>query len=768
MLLFGCILQEVRLIVTKPGVPGQESVPYAAFEDAPFEFWVRDADDRCTLQNAAAARRWGNLLGLRTEDATVSPEVLATWQETNRRAYAGELVQHEIEYVVGGEKRQYQCVIVPIRVDGEVRSIAGFNLDITDRKRAEEALRESERRLRAAMRIGRIGYLDWNLVTNAIRWSPETYRLFGYVPGAFNPTIETTVGMVPAEERDLVKERLKATILGASDYDLVHRMIRPDGHVIYVHSQSEVVRDENGKPLQMVGTIVDITERKLAEEALRISEERLKQALKAASASIWDWDIDTGETRWSRERFDPYGVVSDNSQTKVGDWRDLVHPEDHAAVRAAFREALEGRVPECRAEFRVPNASGRERWLLAIGRVKRALDGKAHGMTGISIDITERKQAEENLREVDRRRSEFLGVLSHELRNPLTPIRNNLHILQHAEPGGPQARQAIAVIDRQVGHLTRLIDDLLDVTRISSGKVRLRRTCLNLVDLVRRTVDDHSTLLANREVILNLPDVAVWIQGDATRLAQVLGNLLSNAAKFTPEGGKVSVSLTTEQGRAVLEVSDTGLGIDSETLARLFQPFTQGDLSLDRSRGGLGLGLALVKSLVEMHKGAVTARSEGPGFGASFSVWLPREEASTATMAPPSEQTAPRRRRKVLLIEDNAAVAESLAAVLQFSGHEVAIAFDGVTGLAKAREYKPDVILCDIGLPKDFDGYAVARALQQDATLANTYRIALTGYAQPKDRKKALEAGYHAHFAKPPDLAKLERLLAEIPSGSDQ
>ena len=252
--------------------------------------------------------------------------------------------------------------------------------------------------------------------------------------------------------------------------------------------------------------------------------------------------------------------------------------------------------------------------------------GRPRRLIGAVQDITERKQAEEALREADRRKNEFLGVLSHELRNPLTPIRNSLYILERATPGGEQARRAHAVIDRQVSHLTRLVDDLLDVTRISRGKVRLQRTRLDLVDVVRRTVEDHRTLLEDHEVTVTLPDDAVWIDGDPARLAQVVGNLLSNAAKFTPEDGKVSVSLTQAGDRAVLEVADTGLGIDPETLKRLFEPFAQADRSLDRSRGGLGLGLALVKGMVELHGGEVSAHSDGPGRGARFTVKLPLAE----------------------------------------------------------------------------------------------------------------------------------------------
>ena len=366
----------------------------------------------------------------------------------------------------------------------------------------------------------------------------------------------------------------------------------------------------------------------------------------------------------------------------------------------------------------------------------------------------------EELSESDRRKSEFLAVLSHELRNPLTPIRNSLYILGRATPGGAQASRAHAVIERQVAHMARLVDDLIDITRISRGKIRLQRAHVDLGDLVQRTVEDHHTVLERHEVEVTLPDAALWVDGDPTRLAQVVGNLLNNAAKFTPPGGRVSVSLRRAADSAVLEVADTGLGIDAETRARLFEPFAQADRSLDRSPGGLGLGLALVKGMIELHGGAVSAHSDGAGRGARFTVKLPLDERSTAARDAAQARETAGRVRRVLIIEDNADAADTLAAALGLSGHEVSVAYDAEQGLARARELRPDVVVCDIGLPGT-DGYAVARALRLEATTAEMYLVALTGYAQPEDQRRALNAGFDAHVAKPPDIAVLERILLQ-------
>lgn len=364
----------------------------------------------------------------------------------------------------------------------------------------------------------------------------------------------------------------------------------------------------------------------------------------------------------------------------------------------------------------------------------------------------------------NRRAVELLGYREEELRNPLTPIRNCLYILNRAPPGGEQARRAQVIMDRQVSHLVHLVDDLLDVTRISRGKIRIQRSRLDLVDVVRRTVDDYGSLLEGYDLRVDLPNEPIWADGDATRLSQVVGNLLSNAVKFTPKGGAIALSLRSAAQRAVLEVADTGMGIDPETRARLFEPFEQADRSLDRSRGGLGLGLALVKGIVALHEGDVRAESDGPGRGARFTVTLPLASHVPASPGAPPSQEPAGGGRFLLIIEDNMDAAETLSDVLTGAGYRVAVAYDGEAGVKKARELKPDFVLCDIGLPGAMDGYAVARTLRKEAGLASARLVALSGYAQPEDRRRAAEAGFDAHLAKPPELSALQRVLGPTPS----
>jgi PAS domain S-box-containing protein len=385
-------------------------------------------------------------------------------------------------------------------------------------------------------------------------------------------------------------------------------------------------------------------------------------------------------------------------------------------------------------------------------------------------DVTERKRAEEALRDADRRKTEFLAVLSHELRNPLTPIRNGIRILRTAGPGDEQAERAQVVIERQVEQLARLVDDLLDVTRITRDRIQLRTGRLELCGLVRRTVEDHRTLFQERGVELTValsPD-PVPVDADPHRLAQVVGNLLQNAAKFTPRGGhtRVAVAADAVTRRAVVRVTDDGVGMTPELRARLFQPFMQADTTLDRSQGGLGLGLALVKGLVELHGGAIAARSAGQDAGSEFEFWLPLASAPAPSPAPEAapEPAPPATRRRVLVIEDNEDAAETLREVLEIQGHEVvAVARSGPEGLASARSGRPEVVLCDIGLPL-MDGYQVARAFRADAELRGMRLVALSGYAQPEDLARAAEAGFDAHLAKPPDLDKLQQLLTGLPA----
>jgi PAS domain S-box-containing protein len=509
----------------------------------------------------------------------------------------------------------------------------------------------------------------------------------------------------------------------------------------------------------------DVTERTRVERELRESKHGFAKAEALTRAGHWTVDPATFTVRASDGllqilRMSP-GEVS------VAAWENLIHPEDRReAMTLLYRAALEGTPWDL--EHRLLFPDGSLAWVRTVGEAVPRGEGELPLLYGTTQDITDRKLTEEALRESSRRKSEFLAVLSHELRNPLAPIRNCLSILERATPGGEQAARALRIIDRQVSQLTRLVGDLLDVTRITRGTIELVRERFELNELARQTAEDHRSDFTAAGVTLEvvLAPTAVWVHGDRTRVAQIIGNLLQNAAKFTPPGGHTALAIATDApaGRTTITVADSGRGLAPEILPRLFEAFTQADTTLDRSQGGLGLGLALVKGLVEMHGGTIAAASAGVGRGATFTVTLP--SAGQQPGATPPDSVAVTAPRRVLIIEDNADAADTLRELLTLEGHVVTVAATGAEGLALARHSPPDVVLCDIGLP-GMDGYAVARSLRSDAAFAGVALVALTGYARAEDVLKARAAGFDAHLAKPPTMEALTRVLATTPRTGD-
>lgn len=398
------------------------------------------------------------------------------------------------------------------------------------------------------------------------------------------------------------------------------------------------------------------------------------------------------------------------------------------------------------------------------GPAELALSLDLVGRAAIALDNARLYQ---NIQEADRRKNEFLVMLAHELRNPLAPIRNAVQVLRLMAPSEPMLLEARNMIDRQVTHMARLIDDLLDMSRLARGKILLRMQNVDVVDLVKATTEDYRRVFESTGLALNvvLPQEPIHVSGDPTRLAQIVGNVLHNANKFTDAGGQVEIRVCPDEGEHVqIAVRDTGIGMEPAMLARVFETFSQADNSLDRSRGGLGLGLALVKGLVELHGGQVRAHSPGPGQGTEVSIRLPRQQAPREEKAAAEIQPLHRQSRRILIIEDNHDAAESLRTLFVLTGYEVEVAFAGPTGVEMARRFRPEIVLCDIGLPGGMDGYAVAQTLRNDPGFMQTRLIALTGYGQEQDQKRSLQAGFDAHLTKPVDFPDLERLLSEMTS----
>ena len=371
-----------------------------------------------------------------------------------------------------------------------------------------------------------------------------------------------------------------------------------------------------------------------------------------------------------------------------------------------------------------------------------------------------------SIQEADQRKDEFLGMLAHELRNPLAPIRNAIELLQVSGAGNGSLEQARSVIDRQVAHMSRLVDDLLDATRIARGKVLLRRERCDLSSIVYQITEDHRSIFDAAGIHLRLkqPTEVIWVQGDPTRIAQAVGNLLHNAQKFTERSGSVSVTLATSDAgsTATITVRDSGIGIDPRTLPHVFDMFRQAEQGLDRTWGGLGLGLTLVKGLAELHGGSVSAASAGLGQGAEFTIQLPVDtEPVEVALVKEASPPSPTAHYRILVVDDNTDAAETICALLGRDGHQVRTASDGNAGLQLARTFLPEVVLCDIGLP-GMDGYAVAKAVRAEAPIAKAYLIALTGYGRDEDMQRSRTAGFDLHLTKPIGIAQLRNAIAGI------
>ena len=426
---------------------------------------------------------------------------------------------------------------------------------------------------------------------------------------------------------------------------------------------------------------------------------------------------------------------------------------------------------------------GSKRPAPAYGAADQAMLAELAGRAGMALEnarlywslkqeIAKTREAEEKLLEASRRKDEFLAMLSHELRNPLAPIRNAVELLRRIAPSDPRLVWARDVVDRQVTHMAQLVDELLDVSRITQGKITIRKETLELEKVIAHALETARPLIEARghKLELDLPSSPVWMVGDFARLAQVVANLLNNAAKYTPEGGHIELSAKAAEGEVTLVVRDNGMGIDRELLPRVFELFSQGERSLDRSLGGLGVGLTVVQRLVELHQGRVEVSSDGPGKGARFSIVLPC--ISEVPQENDNKQSAYQEKiaaegRRILVVDDNVDAAESIAVLLRMEGHEVKTVTDGQQALACSRVFAPSAVVLDIGLP-GMNGYELARRLREMPETRRALFIALTGYGQREDRALAAEAGFHHHFIKPADPRAIHAVISAFETRPEQ
>lgn len=592
-------------------------------------------------------------------------------------------------------------------------------------------------------------------------WNAAAERLFGYrAAEVIGRSIMVYIPLELQGEEKNILERLRRGE-HIEHYETVR--VAKNRRKIDVSLTASPIRDAMGNIIGVSKVARNISERKWAAEILRESEERFRLMADTAPVLIWMAGTDKKCAYFNKPWLDFTGR---NIEQELGDgWTEGVHPDDLAQCFDTYVNAFDARRP-FEMEYRLRHASGEYHWIMDYGTPRFTPQGEFAGYIGSCIDITRRKEAEEALRESDRRKDEFLATLAHELRNPLAPLKNALHILKQPKSEKTRRNEALTIMGHQLQQMVRLVDDLLDVSRISHGKIELRKKRITFAEAIDMALETAKPLIeANGHTLtLDIPKTTSWLDADLTRLAQVFANLLGNAAKYTKPGGKISLKAEVEDQMLVVTICDTGIGIPPEMLSKIFDMFTQVDASIERTHGGLGIGLTLVKKLVELHGGTVEASSRGLHQGSEFVVRLPFVMPPTVESPAPSQPAAlrpPQHKRRILVVDDNQNLAKTLGWMVEILGHDVRVVHDGKTMLALATTYRPDIILLDIGLA-GVSGYDLAKQIRQHPTLKDCVLIAQTGWGQPEHQRRSKEAGFDHHLVKPVELETLAQLLASF------
>jgi PAS domain S-box-containing protein len=675
------------------------------------------------------------------------------------------LANHTLLIAKDGTELAIDDSAAPIRnANGEVAGVVLVFRDVTDRREAERSLRESEERFRLLVE----GAQDYAIFTldpqgYITTWNSGARHIKGY-------TAEEIIGkhvscFYPPEivEAGLPQRELETAAAKGRFEDEGWR-VRKDGSKFWANVIITALKDESGKLKGFSKITRDRTEDMRKESQIRDSEVRFRRLFETAKDGILILDSASGKITEAN----PYitELLGYSTDELIG--RELWQIglfQDIEASQAAFQQLQEEGYIRYH-DLPLETKSGRKAEVEFISNVYNV---DHHAVIQCNIrDITERRQLEraeaqaEALADLHRRKDEFLAMLSHELRNPLAAITNAVQILDLQKDEPPLQTKARTIIRRQAGNLVVLVNDLLEVSRILSGRIQLHQEDLDARGIVQQAVETTRSLIdqSKHELTVSLPPEPMWLHADALRLEEVIVNLLNNAAKYTPEGGHIWLRLQQEGNQMVLRVKDTGMGIAADALPHIFELFTQAPRSLDRSQGGLGIGLAVVRKLIEMHGGTVEAQSAGSGEGSEFIVRLPVLSSPTGSSQILSKQgeERPGQGWRVLVVDDNIDSADSIAMLLQVSGHEVRVTYSGQDGLDMAGKYLPEIVLLDIGLP-GIDGYEVARRLRQHPDLKKVKLIAVTGYGQDADRLQSQEAGFDYHLIKPVDSQKLEEVL---------
>jgi PAS domain S-box-containing protein len=701
-----------------------------------------DTEDRITFLNAAAEHRYGvrasDVLGCELTKIYTrqwpSPEAEAAMRTaaSERGEWRGELIHRTLD---GRELHVETSVTVLLGPDGERRGMVAATRDVTGRKQLEREKAEALRLLDTLLTHAPVGFAFFDRELRFVRINERLAEINGYSIAAHlgRPMAEILPTLAPALNQ--MAARILATGQPVLNQEFTGETARAPGVTRYWNGSWYPAHDERGEIIGFGAVVEDITERRRAEEALQANEERMRLATAATGVGIWEWNLLTGFIRWDAQMFRLYGVApTADGLVSYETWRRALLPEDLAHQEEVLADTVR-RLGKSTREFRILRAdTGETRWIQSVETVRANEEGKAEWVVGTNLDVTARKNAERAIREEAQRKDEFLAMLGHELRNPLNAIRNAVQIGVEAPQDRDACQWAASVIDRQSQQLSRMVDDLLDVARINRGRIELRVAALDLGPVLEQAIAVVRPLLARRRQILT-SDIGsqLRVTGDAPRLQQVFVNLLTNAVKYTPDDGRISLHARSDDGEVVVAITDNGAGISAELLPHIFDLFRQADSTLDRALGGLGIGLNVVKSLVEMHLGRVTVESAGPNAGTTATVSLPALLDWPAAESPPAARAldtapdaAPPKPLRVLIVDDHIDAAETLETLLRRRGCEARRAHSGPAGVAAAREFHPEVLLLDLGLP-GFDGYEVARILRVEAPFADALFIAISG-----------------------------------------
>ena len=753
----------------------------AHMQDAVLAF---DLDDHLIFMNRAAERQYGceasEMLG-RPRSALFRERWLdARTALTSRESLRdrGNYRSESVHACADGREIHVECTVSAL-TDAAQQPLGTLAVirDIDDRVQAQATLARANAAL--AERERQMATLVENSPDIVSRLSPELRFLY------ISPVVERYTGAAAADylERTIAEMGMGDELV--ADWERAVRRVLASGAVGTLkfridgaHGQSWIFSarlipefDEDGRVVSVLSIASNITDQELVDAALRESKARLEFTLAAAHVGEWEIDVTSGECRHSDLYDRCFGYAAPVPGWNLEMLFAHLHPDERDRVRAlAERSFADG--TDLGFEARVIWPDGSEHWIDVHGSAyvsARASDRVPQRLRflGIIADITQRKHTEATLRDADLRKDEFLATLAHELRNPLAPIRNAVQIM-HLSADEAIQQKARNIIERQLKQMVHLVDDLLDVSRISQGKVELRLEQVDVADAVADAIETSRPLIdaGRHHLTMRLaPARALMVDADRTRLGQIVANLLNNAAKYTPEGGHIQVLAERDGDAAVVTVQDSGIGLSPEMLPRVFDMFAQVDRSRERAQGGLGIGLALVKRLVEMHGGSVAAYSDGPDRGCRFVVRMPllREPAHPARPASGHELAAEDTDGlRVLVVDDNVDSAESLSQVLQILGYAVAVAHDGIEAVEATRRWWPGVVLLDIGMPR-MNGIEAARAIRALHGGDRVWLIALSGWGQSEDRRRSREAGFDHHFVKPVDVEGLIDLIRRLP-----